>query len=61
MRPENHDRIILTGETEKPVPVTLYPSQIPHPVLRGERPVTNRLSHGTAILPTDLNLINEHL
>jgi hypothetical protein len=49
----------LTGETEvlgeKPVPVPLGPPQIPHGLtpgsnlgLRGERPVTNRLSHGTA-------------
>jgi hypothetical protein len=40
---------------EKPVPVPLCPPQIPHgptpgsnPSLRSERPVTNRLSHGTA-------------
>jgi hypothetical protein len=39
----------------KPVPVPLCPPQISHgldlgsnPGLRGERPVTNRLSHGTA-------------
>jgi hypothetical protein len=49
----------LTGENrqlgEKPVPVPLYPPQIshgldlgPNPGLRGERPATNRLSHGTA-------------
>jgi hypothetical protein len=49
----------LTGENrqlgEKPVPVPLCPSQISHwtdpgsnPGLRGERPATNRLSHGTA-------------
>jgi hypothetical protein len=48
----------LTGENrqlgEKPVPVPLCPPQIPHgldlgsnPGLRGERPATNRLSHGT--------------
>jgi hypothetical protein len=48
----------LTGENrqlgEKPVPVPLCP-QISHgldlgsnPGLRGERPATNRLSHGTA-------------
>jgi hypothetical protein len=49
-----------TGENrqlgEKPVPMTLCPPQISHmdltwdrtPGLRGERPVTNRLSHGTA-------------
>jgi hypothetical protein len=30
MRIESHGGMILTGETEKPVPVTLYPSQIPH-------------------------------
>jgi hypothetical protein len=46
------------GKTEvlgiKPVPVTLCPSQIPHGStrsnrgLRGERPATNHLSHGTA-------------
>jgi hypothetical protein len=50
-----------TGENrqleEKPVPVLLCPPQISHgldlgsnPGLRGERPVTNRLSHGTAHL-----------
>jgi hypothetical protein len=50
----------LTGENrqlgEKPVPVPLRPPQISHgldlgsnPGLRGERPATNRLSHGTAI------------
>jgi hypothetical protein len=40
---------------EKPVTVLLCPPQIPHgltrgsnPGLRGERPATNRLSHGTA-------------
>jgi hypothetical protein len=49
----------LTGENrqlgEKPVPVPLCPLQILHgldlgsnPGLRGERPATNRLSHGTA-------------
>jgi hypothetical protein len=49
----------LTGENrqlgEKPVPVPLCPPQISHgldlgsnPGLRGERPTTNRLSHGTA-------------
>jgi hypothetical protein len=49
----------FTGETEvlweKPVPVSLCPPKIPHgltprskPCLRGERPATNRLSHGTA-------------
>jgi hypothetical protein len=49
----------LTGENlqlgEKPVPVPLCPPQIshgldlgPNPGLRGERPATNRLSHGTA-------------
>jgi hypothetical protein len=48
-----------TGENrqlgEKPVPVPLCPPQISHglevgsnPGLRGERPATNRLSHGTA-------------
>jgi hypothetical protein len=48
-----------TGENrqlgEKPVPVPLFPPQISHgldlgsnPGLRGERPATNRLSHGTA-------------
>ena len=42
---------------EKPVPVPLCPPQISHgldlgsnPGLRGERPATNRLSHGTALL-----------
>jgi hypothetical protein len=51
----------LTGENrqlgEKPVPVPLCPPQIshgldlgPNPGLRGERPATNRLSHGTAII-----------
>jgi hypothetical protein len=50
----------LTGENrqlgEKPVPMPLCPPQISHgldlgsnPGLRGERPATNRLSHGTAI------------
>jgi hypothetical protein len=50
----------LTGENrqlgEKPVPVPLCPPQISHgldlgsnPGLRGERPATNRLSHGTAL------------
>jgi hypothetical protein len=49
-----------TGENrqlgEKPVPVPLCPPQISHrldlgsnPGLRGGRPATNRLSHGTAI------------
>jgi hypothetical protein len=49
----------LTGENrqpgEKPVPVPLCPPQMSHgldlgsnPGLRGERPATNRLSHGTA-------------
>ena len=48
-----------TGENrqlgEKPIPVPLCPPQISHgldlrsnPGLRGERPATNRLSHGTA-------------
>jgi hypothetical protein len=51
----------LTGENrqlgEIPVPVPLCPPQISHgldlgsnPGLRGERPATNRLSHGTAFL-----------
>jgi hypothetical protein len=51
----------LTGENRsnggKPVPVPLCPPQIPHGLtpgsklgLRGERPTTNRLSHGTAEL-----------
>jgi hypothetical protein len=51
----------LTGENrqlgEKPVPVPLCPPQISHRLdlgsnqgLRGERPATNRLSHGTAML-----------
>ena len=37
---------------EKPVPVPLCPPQISRGLdlgLRGERPATNRLSHGTAI------------
>jgi hypothetical protein len=49
-----------TGENrqlgEKPVPVPLCPPQISHgldlgsnPGLRGDRPATNRLSHGTAM------------
>jgi hypothetical protein len=49
----------LTGENrqlgEKPVPVPRCPPQISleldlgsNPGLRGERPATNRLSHGTA-------------
>jgi hypothetical protein len=46
--------MLLTRETEelgeKPVPVPLFPLQIPgaNPGLRGERPSTNDLSHGTA-------------
>jgi hypothetical protein len=51
----------LTGENrqlgEKPVPVPLCPPQISHgldlgsnPGLRGERPATNHLSHGTATI-----------
>jgi hypothetical protein len=53
----------LTGENrqrgEKPVPVPLCPPQTPHgltrdPGLRGERPATNRLSHGTAMLLWDI-------
>jgi hypothetical protein len=50
-----------TGENrqlgEKPVPVPLCPPQISHGLdpgsnsgLRGERPATNRLNHGTAFL-----------
>jgi hypothetical protein len=50
----------LTGENrqlgEKPVPVPLCPPQISQdltwdrtPGLRGVRPATNRLSHGTAV------------
>jgi hypothetical protein len=50
----------LAGENrqleEKPVPVPLCPPQISHGLdlgsnlaLRGERPATNRLSHGTAL------------
>jgi hypothetical protein len=42
---------------DKPIPVPLCPPQIPHglipgsnPGLRGEKPATNRLSHGTALL-----------
>jgi hypothetical protein len=57
----------MTGETEvfgeKPVPVPLCPSQIPHgltrgsnPGLRGEWPATNSLSHGTALLTTVYNI-----
>jgi hypothetical protein len=60
-----------TGENrqlgEKPVPVPLCPPQISHgldlgsnPGLRGERPATNRLSHGTAFhssLPTEVLLL----
>jgi hypothetical protein len=49
-----------TGENrqlgKKPVPVPLCPPQIshgldlgPNPDLRGERPATNCLSHGTAV------------
>jgi hypothetical protein len=37
---------------ENTVPVPICPPQIPHglnPGLRGERPATNRLSHGTAL------------
>jgi hypothetical protein len=56
---ENDGGMILKGKTEelgeKPVPVLLCPPQIPHglapganPGFRGERPETNRLSHGTA-------------
>jgi hypothetical protein len=50
--------LILTGKTEglgeKSAPVPLFPPQIPldwpgrEPSRRGERPTTNRLSHGTA-------------
>jgi hypothetical protein len=50
----------LTGENrlgEKPVPVPLCPPQISHgldlgsnPGLRSERPASNLLSHGTAML-----------
>jgi hypothetical protein len=50
----------LTGKNRstggKPVPLPRYPPQIPHgantgsiPGLRGERPATDRLSHGTAL------------
>jgi hypothetical protein len=53
---------------EKPVPVPLCPPQIPHgltpgsnPGLRGERPVTNRPSHGTAIFHSYLTLISTPL
>ena len=51
----------LTGKNrqlgEKPVPISLCPPQTPHGLtrdqtrdLRIERPATNRLSHGTAIM-----------
>ena len=51
----------LTGKNrqlgEKPVPISLCPPQTPHGLtrdqtrdLRNERPATNRLSHGTAIM-----------
>jgi hypothetical protein len=54
------DGMKLTGKTkvvgEKSVLVPLCPPQIPHgqtrgssPGLRGERPATNHLSHGTAV------------
>jgi hypothetical protein len=53
----NHGSMILTGETEElgetPAPVSLCPPQIqraPNPSLRGERPATNHLSHGTALV-----------
>jgi hypothetical protein len=49
---------MTTGENrqlgEKPVSVPLCPPQISHGPdlgLRGERPATNRLSHGTAYAP----------
>jgi hypothetical protein len=56
-----------TGENrqlgEKPVPVPLCPPQISHgldpgsnPGLCGERPATNRLSHGTATNLISLNI-----
>jgi hypothetical protein len=58
MSMESHGGMILTEETEelgeKPVPLPLCPLQVPrgltraYPGLCGERPVTNRLSHGTA-------------
>jgi hypothetical protein len=44
------------GLGEKPVPVPLCPPHIPHELpyantdLRGEKPATNRLSYGMAIL-----------
>jgi hypothetical protein len=59
----NHGSMILAGETEDeelretPAPVSFCPPQIqrrltraPNPGLRGERPATNRLSHGTALV-----------
>jgi hypothetical protein len=58
----------LTGENrqlgEKPVTVPLCPPQISHgldlgsnPGLRGERPATNRLNHGTAPISLLLNTV----
>jgi hypothetical protein len=58
----------LTGENrelgEKPVPVSLCPPQISHgltrdrtPGLRGERPATNRLSHGTAYIGVNRHIL----
>jgi hypothetical protein len=60
-----------TGENrqlgEKPFPVPLCPPQISHgldlgsnPGLRDERPATNRLSHGTANIPTHTSHMPSH-
>jgi hypothetical protein len=60
MRMDSHGGMTLTGETEelgeKPVPVSFHPPKNPtwtdpgtKPVLRVERPVSNRLSHSTAM------------
>jgi hypothetical protein len=59
MSMENDGEMILTGETEElgekacpsPTLCTTNPTWIDpgaNPELRGERPATNRLSHGTA-------------
>jgi hypothetical protein len=60
---ESHDGTILTRDTEElrenPVSVSLFSIKIPHGLFRvrtrgfrDERPVTNRLSHGMALLST---------
>jgi hypothetical protein len=53
---------------EKSVPVPLCPPKISHgsdlgskPGLRGERPATNRLSHGTAIMRLIISVMNKKM